>query len=90
MHEALSYFSLAQKMRRAKIPLEKLGDSEACDDGVRVAGTHFTCFPSTKVQILLEKLGDSEACDDGVRVAGSHFTCFPSTKVQILTREEFQ
>jgi hypothetical protein len=47
------------------------------------AGTQFTCFTSTKVQILTR-------CSNG-RWRGqrsTHFTCFTNTKVQILTPEE--
>ncbi len=42
------------------------------------AGTQFTCFASTKVQILTQE-------EEG-RV--QHITCFTSTKVQILTQPE--
>ena len=60
-----------------------------------LAGTQFTCFTGTKVQILtLRKLQNvSEDCRtadkliDGVNRC-TQFTCFPSTKVQIPTPEE--
>jgi hypothetical protein len=56
--------------------------------GVLSAGTQFTCFGSTKVQILIYGMGVTNALD-GVLVclAQVHptFTGFTSTKVQILT-----
>ncbi len=48
------------------------------DAAAGAAGTQFTCFTSTKVQILTQKLGQ------GLEAG------FTSTKVQILTRETWQ
>jgi hypothetical protein len=43
------------------------------------AGTQFTCFPGTKVQIpTLQLVAQRLAC-------GTQFTCFTSAKLQILT-----
>ena len=53
--------------------------------GARDAGTQFTCFPSTKVQILTRAAAEAAV---GARDAGgTQFTCFTSTKVQILAQK---
>jgi hypothetical protein len=47
-----------------------------------VAGTPFTCFTSTTVQILTQKVSSAH-----LRCWYSVYLCFTSTKVQILTQK---
>ena len=48
------------------------------------AGTEFTCFTSTKVQILT-LCGGGRAGGSACVFSGTQFTCFTSPKVQILS-----
>jgi hypothetical protein len=56
-----------------------------------VAGSQFTCFTSTKVQILTPEAlcvavtFGARVCGKETLPPGTQFTCFTSTKVQILT-----
>ena len=58
------------------------------------AGTHFSCFTSTKVQILTQSLHATliELKRRAVpeHASSTRFTRFTSTKVQILTPEELR
>jgi hypothetical protein len=55
----------------------------------RSAGTQFTGFSSTKVQILTRApQAFSCLCKALASCIGTQFTCFTGTKVQILTPEE--
>jgi hypothetical protein len=53
------------------------------------AGTHFTCFTSTKVLVLMRELRakpkDRQKQSHLSINADTHFTCFTRTKVHILT-----
>jgi len=77
---------------RATSPLsgaELLGASagaHAADYGE--AGTQFTRFTSTEVQILTPE--ELQVEYDSRQTLQQQFTCFTSTKVQILTLEELQ
>ena len=60
---------------------------------LRTAGTHFTRFAGTKVQILTQKAFERVAGREGQGQGfsygpqeGSQFACFTGTKVQILTQ----
>ena len=66
------------------------GAAAVASAGGARAGTQFTCFTSTKLQILTPGADDSQRPRDPrqVRRRGTHFTCFTGTKVQILTPEE--
>ncbi len=49
-----------------------------------VAGTDFTCFTSTKVQILTLS-GGGRAGGSACVFSGTQFTCVTSAKIQILS-----
>ncbi len=61
--------------------------SIAAGVSVKPAGTQFTCFTGTKVQILQgnSAVALSVAAGVSVKPAGTQFTCFTGTKVQLLT-----
>ena len=53
--------------------------------GLRLPGTQFTCFTSTKGQILTPAKSILRESFERLRLQGTQFTCFTGTKGQILT-----